>query len=155
MTAAPRDLHCAHALTAPDASPAARTIRIDGEKIAAVAAATPGQAEPVLALPALANAHDHARPVRSSSYGNVGKPLEIWLHYLALVPAVDPYLAAAVSFARSALGGAGVVMVHYTRVQGLTDLPTEAKEVARAARDVGVRVGFAVADLGRLVAGRA
>ena len=77
--------------------------------------------------------------------GNTGKPLEIWLHYLALVPAVDPYLAAAVSFARSALGGAGVVMVHYTRVQGLTDLPTEASEVARAARDVGIRAGFAVA----------
>ena len=49
------------------------------------------------------------------------------------------------SLSRSALGGAGVVMVHYTRQQGLTDLPTEAKEVARAARDVGVRVGFAVA----------
>ena len=49
------------------------------------------------------------------------------------------------SLSRSALGGAGAVMVHYTRVQGLTDLPTEVAEVARAARDVGVRVGFAVA----------
>ena len=67
------------------------------------------------------------------------------MHYLALLPSVDPYLAAAVSLSRSALGGAGAVMVHYTRVQGLTDLPTEAAEVARAARDVGVRVGFAVA----------
>ena len=36
-------------------------------------------------------------------------------------------------------------MVHYTRAQGLTDYVTEAKEVARAARDVGVRVGFAPA----------
>jgi cytosine/adenosine deaminase-related metal-dependent hydrolase len=53
--------------------------------------------------------------------------------------------AAAVSLARSALGGAGSVMVHYTRVQGLVDLPTEAVQVANAARDVGVRVGFAVA----------
>ena len=35
-------------------------------------------------------------------------------------------------------------MMHYTRAQGFTDLPTEAAEVARAARDVGVRVGFAV-----------
>src|SRR4030081_1764537 len=35
-------------------------------------------------------------------------------------------------------------MTHYTRAQGFTDLPTEATEVARAARDVGVRVGFAV-----------
>ena len=49
------------------------------------------------------------------------------------LPAVDPYLASAVSFARSALGGAGVVMVHYTRAQGLTDLPTEA-DAGRARR---------------------
>ena len=75
-----------------------------------------------------------------SSFGTFGKPLEMWIHYLALVPAVDPYLASTVSLARSALGGAGVVMVHYTRVQGLTDLPTEVMHVAR---DVGVRVGFA------------
>ena len=60
-----------------------------------------------------------------------------------MLPSIDPYLAAAVSLSRSALGGAGAVMVHYTRIQGLTDLPTEAADVARAARDVGVRVGFA------------
>ena len=47
--------------------------------------------------------------------------------------------------ANTALGGAGVVMMHYTRAQGFTDLPAEVAEVARAARDVGVRVGFAVA----------
>jgi cytosine/adenosine deaminase-related metal-dependent hydrolase len=57
---------------------------------------------------------------------------------------VDPYLAAALAFANSALGGTGTVMMHYTRTQGLTDLPTEAAEVARAARDVGIRAGFAV-----------
>src|SRR5262245_20582268 len=140
-----RELHCAHVLTAADKpASATRTIRIDGESIAAIEAARPGAVEPLLAMPLLANAHDHARTVRSSSLGASGKPLETWLHYLALVPAIDPYLAAAVSLARSALGGAGVVMVHYTRVQGFTDLPTEAKEVARAVRDVGVRVGFAL-----------
>ena len=37
------------------------------------------------------------RAVRTSSIGAAGKPLETWLHYLALVPSVDPYLAAAVS----------------------------------------------------------
>jgi cytosine/adenosine deaminase-related metal-dependent hydrolase len=61
-----------------------------------------------------------------------------------MLPSVDPYLAAAVSLARTAMGGAGVVMVHYTRAQGLTDYVSEVKEVARAARDVGVRVGFGV-----------
>jgi cytosine/adenosine deaminase-related metal-dependent hydrolase len=146
MGLAMRELNCAHVLTAADKpAAAARTIRIDGARIAAIEAARPGAAEPLLAMPPLANAHDHARTVRSSSLGAAGKPLETWLHYLALVPSIDPYVAAAVSLARSALGGAGVVMVHYTRVQGFTDLPTEAKEVARAASDVGVRVGFAVA----------
>jgi cytosine/adenosine deaminase-related metal-dependent hydrolase len=93
---------------------------------------------------ALVNAHDHGRSVRTSSIGADGKPLESWIHYSALFPAVDPYLAAVVALGRSALGGAGTVMMHYTRAQGLTDLPAEAAEVARAACDVGVRVGFAV-----------
>jgi 5-methylthioadenosine/S-adenosylhomocysteine deaminase len=141
-----RELHCAHVLTGTDGSVAAgRTIRIDGERIAAVESAPAGKAEAVFALPALANAHDHARPMRTSSIGTAGMPLELWLNYLALIPAVDPYLACAVSFGRTALGGSGSVMVHYTRVQGLTDLPTEVTQVARAARDVGVRVGFAMA----------
>jgi cytosine/adenosine deaminase-related metal-dependent hydrolase len=48
------------------------------------------------------------------------------------------------SLSHSALGGVGTVMMHYTRAQGFTDLPAEVAEVARAARDVGVRVGFAV-----------
>src|SRR5215212_4662360 len=130
-----RTIICAHVLTAAEkAAVSDHAIRIDGERIASVEATA--NAEPLFALPALANAHDHARPTRSSSFGTAGKPLEIWLHWLALLPAVDPYLATAVSLARSALGGAGSVMVHYTRAQGLTDYVTEAKEVARAARDV-------------------
>ena len=80
-------------------------------------------------------------------------PLEAWLPYLTLIPAVDPWLASAVSFGRTARGGVGAVMAHYTRVQGLTDFPTEAKAVAKAARDVGIRVALAVhcRDLNPLV----
>jgi cytosine/adenosine deaminase-related metal-dependent hydrolase len=99
---------------------------------------------PLFALPALVNAHDHGRPVRTGSFGAGGKPLETWLQYQALIPSVDPYLAGIVALSRSALGGVGVVMMHLTRPQGLTDLPSEAAALARAARDVGVRVGFAV-----------
>ncbi len=139
-----RAIDCAHVLTAAGkAAVRDQAIRIAGGRVISVEAAA--VVEPLFALPALANAHDHARPTRSSSFGTAGKPLEIWLHWLALLPAVDPYLATAVSLARSALGGAGSVMVHYTRAQGLTDYVTEAKEVARAACDVGVRVGFAPA----------
>ncbi len=140
-----RTINCAHVITASNL-PIVRSckILIDGGRVAATEPVSPRLVEPLFAMPALVNAHDHGRPVRSSSIGAGGKPLESWLHYLALFPAVDPYLAAVVALARSALGGVGTVMMHYTRVQGLSDLPAEAAEVARAASDVGVRVGFAV-----------
>jgi cytosine/adenosine deaminase-related metal-dependent hydrolase len=122
----------------------AQTISIEGDAIASIEPASDLPADRLLALPALVNAHDHGRAIRTSSIGGDAKPLESWLYYLALFPRVDPYLAAAINFANNALGGAGTVMVHYTRAQGFTELPKEAAEVARAARDVGVRAGFAV-----------
>jgi cytosine/adenosine deaminase-related metal-dependent hydrolase len=147
MQVVTRELNCAHLLAAADASmlmsPA--RVRITGSRIHSVSSGSSGDGKQLLAMPALVNAHDHARAVRASSFGAAGKPLESWLHYLALLPPVDAYLAAAVSFARSVLGGVGTAMVHYTRVQGVTDYLTEVKDVARAARDVGLRVGFAVA----------
>jgi cytosine/adenosine deaminase-related metal-dependent hydrolase len=139
-----RTIACAHLIASPrQAATANQSIHVDGACVSAVEPSR-GQVERLLVLPALVNAHDHGRAVRSSSIGAGGKPLESWLHYLALFPPVDPYLAAVVAFSRSALGGVGTVMMHYTRAQGFTDLPSEAKEVARAARDIGVRVGFAV-----------
>ena len=99
----------------------------------------------LIALPGLANAHDHARAFRSTAFGGFDKPLEGWIFYLGVVPGVDPYLTSATSLARSAMRGVGRVMIHYTRAQGLTDPLTEAAAVARAARDVGTHVGFAVA----------
>ena len=120
-------------------------ISIKAGRIAAVLPSGSGKARNGgFALPALANAHDHARFTRLSQVGSFDVPLEAWLPYLTLIPAVDPWLASAVSFGRAALGGVGAVMTHYTRVQGLTDFPTEAKAVAKAARDVGLRVAFAV-----------
>ena len=140
-----RELICTHIQPNADApATGAHVIRIDADRIVAVEPAEPGVRR-LLALPALTNAHDHARVMSTTAYGGAGKPLETWIAYLALLPSIDPYLAGAVSLSRSALGGSAAIMVHYTRVQGLTDLPTEVAEVARAARDVGVRVGFAVA----------
>jgi cytosine/adenosine deaminase-related metal-dependent hydrolase len=139
-----RTIACAHVIGTARALSGAQSITIDGDAFASVKPISEPTTDRLLAMPALVNAHDHGRAIRTSSIGADAKPLESWLHYLALFPSVDPYLAAAMTFANSALGGAGTVMVHYTRAQGLTDLPTEAAEVARAARDVGVRVGFAV-----------
>jgi cytosine/adenosine deaminase-related metal-dependent hydrolase len=98
-----------------------------------------------LLLPALANAHDHARTFRSSTLGTVDLPLEGWLPFLGVLPGADPYLCAVTSFARSLRHGVTALMVHYTRVQGGLPYVDEALAVARAARDVGVKIGFAVA----------
>jgi cytosine/adenosine deaminase-related metal-dependent hydrolase len=139
-----RTITCAHLIASAERPAVAnQAIAIDDGRVIAVGPAKE-PVKPLLVMPALVNAHDHGRAVRSSSIGAGGKPLEAWLHYLALFPSVDPYPAGVVALARSALGGVGTVMMHYTRAQGFTDLPTEVKEVARAARDVGVRVGFAV-----------
>ena len=74
-----RELHCAHVLTAADApAGGAHIIRIDGDRIAAVEAAKPPSRR-LLALPALTNAHDHARVTSTTAYGGAGKPLETWI----------------------------------------------------------------------------
>lgn len=99
----------------------------------------------LFAIPALADAHNHARPLSSTSFGAGGKPLEMWLPQLAVMPAVDAYTAAAASFARSLRGGVTSVMVHLTRAMGLVSLPEEARQIAQAAQDVGVSIGFAIA----------
>lgn len=119
-------------------------IRIGAGKITGIGALAP-VGNGLIALPGLVNAHDHGRAFRSSALGAFDKPLESWLFYLGIIPGVDAYRAAAASLGRSALHGVGRVMVHYTRLQGLSDPVSEAGAVARAARDVGVHAGFAVA----------
>lgn len=117
-------------------------LTIEDGRIASVESTT--SADDVIVLPALANAHDHARPLRTSSVGGFAHPLETWLHRLALFGPVDPYLATLAPLARAALGGQGAVMIHHVRPTGLTDYVTEAAAMARAARDVGVRIAFGV-----------
>jgi len=97
-----------------------------------------------LALPAFTNAHDHGRYFRSATVGAFEKPLETWLPFLGLLPGADPYLNAAAAFARSVRHGTANLMCHYTRVQGGMPYVQEAEAIARAAKDVGNRVGFAV-----------
>lgn len=144
----PRVLDCAWLLADPGSEPARPDMRLaieDGQvsRVTALGATPPGRCR--LVLPALANAHDHARTFRSATLGAFGQPLESWLPYLGVIPGADPYLCAATSFARSVRGGVGDAMVHYTRVQGLGAYVDEARAVARAATDVGLRIGFAIA----------
>ena len=133
-------------LAAPGAAPERHDARIGitGSEITLLGpTAAPGNG--LIALPGLINAHDHGRAINATPFGGFDKPLESWLFYLGLIPGIDAYGAAAVAFGRAALGGAGRVMLHYTRLQGLQDPVAEVRELARAASDVGVQVGFALA----------
>lgn len=96
------------------------------------------------AIPAFVNAHDHARPT-ASSFGAVDMPLESWIIRSAFGTPPDPYLAAASALARSARAGCASMMIHYTRPSGTMNSLDEAKAIARAADDVGIRMAFALA----------
>jgi cytosine/adenosine deaminase-related metal-dependent hydrolase len=148
MTGDAAFLDCAWLLADPGVEPAQRDVRIGmaGGRVTSIAPQPgAGSGRRRLALPALANAHDHARTFRSATLGAFNQPLESWLPFLGVVPGMDPYLCAATSFARSVRNGVAHLMVHYTRLQGGMPYVDEARAVARAARDVGVRIGFAVA----------
>ena len=121
---------------------AASSIGIEGGSITTVSP-TEAADDGLLLLPALIDAHDHGRGQRSFAIGAADQPLELWLPLLAQEPRVDPYLRAAVSFARNARGGIAAVN-HCHNPQRVTALVEEARGVSRAAHDVGIRVAFAV-----------
>jgi cytosine/adenosine deaminase-related metal-dependent hydrolase len=120
-------------------------LRHDGGIITSIdAAAAPSSTARTFIIPAFVNAHDHARPT-ASSFGAVDMPLESWIIRSAFGTPPDPYLAAASAMARSARAGCGSMMIHYTRPSGTMPLVEEAREIARAAHDVGIRIAFALA----------
>ena len=129
-----------------DGAPAgpAVDIAIDGGRIASISPSAAPPPRRLLAMPALVNAHDHARPLSPTSFGAAAKPLETWLLRRAAMPPIDPYRGALAAFGRAARAGAGSVMAHYTRFQGPMPPVEEAREMARAAADVGVRVTLAI-----------
>jgi cytosine/adenosine deaminase-related metal-dependent hydrolase len=86
----------------------------------------------LLAMPALANAHDHGRGLRTLAHGTADAPLELWLPELARQPRLDPYLNAALAFARMATGGICATN-HCHNTQDSARLLEEATAVSRAA----------------------
>lgn len=140
-------LHVHDALIGPDFEPSGPvTLAIDPDgRIASIQPAPVPDGPTRLAIPSIVDAHNHARPLSTTSFGCGAQPLEQWLPHLAIMPPVDAYLATSASLARSLKGGATSVMIHLTRPMGLKPLPEEARDIARAAADLGVSVGLAVA----------
>lgn len=118
-----------------------RRITVAEGRITAIEAGGGGTG--LLALPPLANAHDHGRGLRPVAFGALDDALEAWIPALRLEPLVDPYRRAAVAFGRMALVGIAATN-HCHNTQRPDRLIEEAAGVARAAADVGIRVAFAV-----------
>jgi cytosine/adenosine deaminase-related metal-dependent hydrolase len=97
----------------------------------------------VLAIPALVDAHDHARGLHHIGFGARDQNFELWRAALYAQPPIDPYLNAALAFGRLAQSGVGSVMHVYSSIR-VDRLLEDAAAIARAARDVGIRLGFVV-----------
>jgi cytosine/adenosine deaminase-related metal-dependent hydrolase len=121
---------------------AASHVTIEDGRICAIVPAASAD-NGLLMLPALVDAHDHGRGLRPLATGAGDQPLEFWLPMLGQEPRVDAYLRAAVAFARNARCGVAAIN-HCHNPQRITAMIEEAQAVARAARDVGIRVAFAV-----------
>ena len=125
-------------------APAFFDIALDDGRIADIAPASAPPRRRLLAIPPVANAHDHARPLSPTSFGAAGKPLETWILRLGAIPSIDPYLGAASAFGRAVLGGCGSIMAHCTRLNGPMSPLEEARAMAKAAGDIGARVTLAM-----------
>src|ERR1700730_13015470 len=116
-------------------------IRIAGDRIGDLVPG--GHGNDLLAMPALADAHDHVRGLHHIGFGARDQDFELWRAALYAQPPIDPYLNAALSFGRLAQSGVGSVMHVYSSIR-VDRLLNDAEAIARAARDVGIRLGFVV-----------
>lgn len=116
-------------------------IRFDGGNIGSLGSCDRG--DDVLAIPALVDAHDHARGLHHIGFGARDQNFELWRAALYAQPPIDPYLNAALAFGRLAQSGVGSVMHVYSSIR-VDRLLEDAEAIARAARDVGIRLGFVV-----------
>lgn len=123
----------------------AAALRLAGAHVEAIVPDHGDAQGSALLVPPLVNAHDHVRGIRPIAIGGFDLPLELWLLNMTGMPPVDPGLVALAAFGRQALGGIGSIMVHYTRAQNRDRVADELVTVCRAAADVGVRIGVAVA----------
>ncbi|NPT37474.1 amidohydrolase family protein [Paraburkholderia xenovorans] len=103
------------------------------------------EAATTLLMPPLANAHDHVRGVSPTALAAYDLPLELWLANMTGPPPCDPFLVAAAALGRQARSGCASIMIHYTRPQRPAAMSEELRVVARAARQVGIRVAIAPA----------
>ena len=128
--------------SAPSSVLADVSVAVEGSHIASLSpgASLDGR---TFVMPALVNAHDHGRGLHHIAFGARDQTFEIWRAALYAQPPLDPYLNAALAFGRMANAGVGTVMHVYSSIRS-DRLLDDATAIARAAEDVGIRLGFVV-----------
>jgi cytosine/adenosine deaminase-related metal-dependent hydrolase len=113
------------------------TIRFENGRIASVAVsgdpASAGEGKRYIALPALANPHDHGRGLHHIAIGAQDQMFELWRAALYAFPPLDPYLNCALAFGRLARAGVGSVLMVYSSIH--TDRLLEHDEALLARHD--------------------
>lgn len=117
----------------------ARRIESEAELPPALKAANVGSGD--LVLPSPVNAHDHGYGIRTLDFSTLDDALEVWIPGLRLRPRTDPYMEALVAFGRLARTGVGATM-HCHNSLNVDRLVGEAKDVMRAASDIGIRLAL-------------
>ncbi|MEA2773404.1 MAG: hypothetical protein QOD93_6366 [Acetobacteraceae bacterium] len=137
------DIAIEHLYAAPglDLPPANAVIQLERDSISSVKSGAGGRG--LLAIPALVDAHDHGRGLHHIGFGARDQNFELWRAALYVQPPIDPYLNAALAFGRLAQSGVGSVMHVYSSIR-VDRMADDAEAIARAARDVGIRLGFVV-----------
>jgi cytosine/adenosine deaminase-related metal-dependent hydrolase len=137
------DIAIEHLYSAPglDLQPANAVIELERDSISSVKSGAGGRG--LLAIPALVDAHDHGRGLHHIGFGARDQNFELWRAALYVQPPIDPYLNAALAFGRLAQSGVGSVMHVYSSIR-VDRMADDAEAIARAARDVGIRLGFVV-----------
>ncbi len=119
------------------------SVTFSDDRIGSVGPAAGGQGKGLLAMPALVDAHDHVRGLHHIAFGARDQTFEIWRAALYAQPPIDLYLNSALAFGRLAQAGVGSVMHVYSSIK-VDRLAEDAEIIARAARDVGVRLALVV-----------
>lgn len=92
-------------------------------------------------LPAFVNAHDHGRTLGTLALGAPDNFLELWLHQLARLPCIPPYLAALYSGLQLLRSGVTAV-AHSHNPCSWRDLPDEIPQALRGYAEAGIRVAM-------------
>lgn len=118
-------------------------IAFAGDSIGSITTSDAGAGNGLLALPALVDAHDHVRGLHHLGFGARDQTFEIWRAALYAQPPLDLYANCALAFGRLARAGVGSVMHVYSSIK-VDRIADDAEIIARAARDVGVRLALVV-----------